>query len=109
MLRAKEKDAAKQFEGRRIFCRRTLRGVAGRHSCAGARRIAGAGADGGVVPFPAENRRSRSRRNTVVIATMQSFVVAASYHFGAADARGFGSVRGARRAILPPPRAPHLA
>src|SRR5882724_6023525 len=96
MLRAKAKDATKQFEGRRIFCRRTLRGVAGRHSCAGARRIAGAGADGGVVPFPAKNRRSCSRRNTLVIAPVPSFVVVtASYLFGTADAGAAGAVRGA--------------
>src|SRR5882757_5451167 len=75
MLCAKTKDAAEQSASRWIFRRRTLHRVASEYSCTGPRRIAGAGADGGVVPFPAENRRSCSHRNTLVIATIQSFVV----------------------------------
>src|SRR5216683_2675104 len=93
MLRAKAKDAAEQPACRRIFRRRTLRGVASQHSGTGPRRIAGVGADGGVVPLPVENRSSCYRRYASVTGTAQSFVIVNASYFGEA-AGAVGTVRG---------------
>src|SRR5258708_19753811 len=85
MLRAKAKDAAEQSACRRIFRRRTLRGVASQHSGTGPRRIAGVGADGGVGPLPVENRSSCYRRYPSVTGTAQSFVIFTATYFAEAS------------------------
>src|SRR5258708_5012966 len=93
MLRAEAKDAAEQSACRRIFRRRTLRGVASQHSRTGPRGIGGVGANGGVVPFPAEIRRSYLHCNDVS-ANTQSSVVTAGYLLGETDAGAVGVVCG---------------
>jgi len=70
--------------------------LASQHSGTDTRRIAGVGADGGVVSLLVENRRSCYRSQLGLTTTARSrYFDAAAYLFGAAGAGALGAGRGA--------------